>query len=83
MGYDEVLDGYIIFICKHDSLECGFPVYTIDPSCKENAEVEAGSGVADCLNTFARKVESDERVNALLGYVHNGPLKKLVALSRT
>lgn len=43
-GYDSLPLCFVVFICMHDPLNRGLPVYTLDMNCREDQEVQIGHG---------------------------------------
>ena len=75
--YDELPDSYVIFICRHDPFGHALPVYTIRPTCKEEADLEVESGSTwIVLNASAWESTEDEGMRGLLEYVYNGTVAK-------
>lgn len=75
--YDKLPNSYVIFICRHDPFGGGLPVYTIRPTCKEEADLKIESGSTwIALNASAWESTEDEGMRDLLEYVYNGTVAK-------
>lgn len=71
--YDDLPWCYIIFLCVHDPFQGGLPVYTLEPRCYENDEVDVNCRMRwIVLNGESWEREGDSAMRALLQYIEEG-----------
>lgn len=73
--YDGLPESYIIFVCDHDPLDCGHPVYTIEHVCREDATIPICDGSHwIALNCKAYGDEENEHLADLMAYISTGTI---------
>ena len=70
MSYSELKESYILFLCTHDPLGYGLPVYTFERMCKENATVQLNDKTHHIIfNAEAANDENDQELKDFMTFL--------------
>ncbi|PIE98364.1 MAG: hypothetical protein CR988_03500 [Treponema sp.] len=71
--YSELVDSYIIFICKFDYLKAGLPVYSFKTRCSEDNTIELKDGLSKIIvNAAAFSQTENKELRGFLEYIKTG-----------
>ena len=70
--YSELPTSFVIFICKYDPFNLGFPIYTFQNRCDENLNfILRDKSIKKIFNATSFKIEKDLAISAFLQYICN------------
>lgn len=70
IGYSQLKESYVVFICLDDPFEAGLPVYTFDRICREDGNVDLGDKTHHVIfNCAAAVKENNKELKDFLTFV--------------